>query len=467
MADDLKTEKNGKVQINIIDQKMRVTIRINPPTDEHDPQLVLQDVLNELDKAGIKSGINEEIITQYIEEKKWGDLFVAAEGSYPGTGEDANIEYYFQTTKSLKPRISEDGHINYKEVDLVGSVSKDDILIKKIPATKGSNGKNVMGDELPGKTGKDINVTAGQGTYKDPADAMIIKAAADGIISFNPKTNIVEVQKLYVINGSVDFSTGNVNVKSSVDIKGDVSSGFSITTPYNVSVKGLVEHATISCEGTLTVKGGIVGDVQQVIKVGGDVHSGYIRNQRIKCGGSVYAATEILSSVIECGEEVTLTKPDGKIVGGKVIASNKIAAGTIGNKYDVPTEIEVGMNFEHREKYLKKYELVTEAHKQADEIKKKIDIINSRPPDIGTNARYKALKEQYQAAVGQWERMCEELKIIEKDYFNIEDPVVRVSKSVYPGVTIKIKHVVYEVKNELTHVMFRLNGDQIEYNPLK
>jgi uncharacterized protein (DUF342 family) len=125
------------------------------------------------------------------------------------------------------------------------------------------------------------------------------------------------------------------------------------------------------------------------------------------------------------------------------------------------------MNFEHRDRYLKKFELISETHKQAETIKKKIDIIDSRPPDPGTNASYKALKDQHKAAVEQWERMCADLKEIEKDYFNIKDPVVMISKSVYYGVTIKIKHAVYEVKKDLTNVIFRLNGDQIECTPIK
>ena len=54
MTDNQQVEKDGRVQINIIDDKMKVTARINPPTNEQDPPLVLKDVLELLDKAGIK-----------------------------------------------------------------------------------------------------------------------------------------------------------------------------------------------------------------------------------------------------------------------------------------------------------------------------------------------------------------------------------------------------------------------------
>jgi uncharacterized protein (DUF342 family) len=460
-------EKGVKINVSIVEAKMKAMVTIKAPENEQDLQVTLQDVLSTLKIAGVNYGINEEVINKYIEDKKWGETFLAAEGLPPSTGEDAKIEYYFPTSKSLKPRITAEGIIDYKEVDAVGSIGKDEILIKKIPAMIGSPGKNVMGDSIPGKFGKDTNVVAGGGTYKDPADQMIIRAAIDGVTAYNQNTNTVEVQKLYIIPGSVDFSTGNVHVKSSIEIKGDVNPGFILSTPYDIYVNGIIEHSTVTCEGTLTAKGGIVGDGQQLIKIGGDLHSGYIRNQRINCCGSVYASSEILSSVIECKDEVVITKMEGIILGGKITASNKVSAGRIGNKYDVPTEIEVGINFCVRDKYLSKLDAIKESNKQIDEIRKKIDIINSRPPDLVSNNRFKSLNEQLRAAIEQCDRLNIDLKEIEKEYYNVNAPVVNVYRKVFPGVTIKIKNSVFEIKEELSHVMFRLNGDKVEYISLK
>jgi len=467
MSESVNNVIGGRVQVEVLDQKMKAMVCIKAPTKDDEPELVLQDVLVSLKLAGVKFGINEKIIDKYLNEKKWDQLFVAAEGVYPTVGNDAIFGYNFSTTKSLKPQITDNGHIDYKEINVICSANKDDLLVKKIAATQGTSGTDVFGNELPGKLGKDFVITAGSGTYKDPKDASIIKAASDGIIIYNEKSLIVEVQKLYAIPGCVDFSTGNVHVKSSVDVGGDVKTGFSITTPYDINVKGRIEHATIECEGNLNVKGGIVGDGKQVIKVGGDIHTGYIRDQQIICKGGVYAATEISGSIIESGDEVTLVKPDGRIVGGKIVASSKIVAGGAGNKYDVPTILEVGVNFEHRDRYLKKFEQINESHKQAETIKKKIELMDSTLPDPGMNAAYKAVKDQHKAALEHWERMCADLKEIEKDYFNVDNPIVMIMKTVFNGVTVKIRHAVYEVKQDMNHVMFRLNGDQIECSPIK
>jgi uncharacterized protein len=467
MPETIPTDIAERIKVDIIEQKMKAVVLLKPPQNENEPPISFEQVIEELENAGVKYGINEEVIKEIIGEQKWSEMFAAAVGTPPSVGNDASIEYHFQTNKSLKPHILEDGHIEYKDVNIVNSVEKDDVLIKKIPPTIGLPGMNICGEEIPGKPGKDINITVGHNTYKDPSDNTVIKASIEGIIFFNPRENSIEVQNLFVVPEAVDYSTGNINVKSSVEIKGDVKPGFKVSTPYNVSVKGTIEHAGINCGGNLTVKEGIVGDGKAVIFVGGDLHSGYINNQQIKSLGGVYAASEIRNSIIESEDEVVIVKMGGIIIGGKITASKKICAPTIGNIYNVPTELEVGINFEYKEKFMHKIESKHTVQKQMEEIRKKIDVINSKPPDLGSNSRLKNLKAELQAAIDQLERINKDLHEIEKDYYNIPDPVICVAKTVFPGTIIKIKHVVLEVKEELNHVMFQLHEDQIEHTGLK
>ena len=54
--------------------------------------------------------------------QKWGEKIEIAEGVFPTQGNDAELEFYFENDKSLRPQITEDGHIDYKEVHFVDSV---------------------------------------------------------------------------------------------------------------------------------------------------------------------------------------------------------------------------------------------------------------------------------------------------------------------------------------------------------
>ncbi len=426
----------------------------NPPNAE--------DLNKIIDQAGIKFGIKSETIKEILEgERKDGRLLIA-EGMPPQAGEDAKLEFNFKTDKSLRPKILDDGHIDYKEISLVNSVTKDDVLITKTEAKPGIKGTDIFGKEIHAIPGKDFDIVVGPGTYKDPKDSLVIKASADGIIFYNDKKRSVEVQKLYTVPKSVDFSTGNINVKSSVDIKGDVKPHFSITTPYNVQVKGIVENATITCGGTLSVLGGIVGDGKQVIEATGDIHSGYINNQRIKCHGSVYISTEVRNTYIDCDDEVIIVKDSGVIIGGKISATNKISAATVGNAYYVPTELELGVKLELKEKYLAKEAEKNAMQKQVDEIKKEIEEAGQDALNEVGSPYLKNLNARGKECTEKLEKLRKEFKEIEVEYHNVANSVVTISRKVYPGTTIKIKNAVFEVKEELSNVKFVYESGMIK-----
>ncbi|GAG40034.1 unnamed protein product, partial [marine sediment metagenome] len=244
------------------------------------------------------------------------------------------------------------GHVDFKKIEVVHSVEKDDVLVIKTPVKLGANGMDVLGNEIPPMDSIDIELQPGQGTYRDKKDSLILRAATNGVVSYNPNNHTVEVHQVYVIQDSVDFSTGNVDVTCSVEIKGDVKEGFYVRTPYDIEVKGVVEDANISCKGNLKVHAGISGEGISIINVGGDIHTGYIYNQTLKCDGSVYVKSIIRTANVESNDEIVVTGARGVIMGGHITATNKISAEFIGNTNYIPTVIEVGVNSNLKEDFL-------------------------------------------------------------------------------------------------------------------
>ena len=467
MAENPPKVTGQTIKVDITDRKMKAFISVKEP-DAGQPQSVNTNDLNyALEKAGVKYGVKEEVVNEIITGKKWGQKFLVALGTDPTPGEDGRVEYFFPTEISLRPQIKEDGRVDYKEISVVNSVEKDALLVRKTAPTLGTKGVDVTGTAVAAVNGKDINISLGQGVSKDKDDALLIKATVDGVVFFNPRNGNLEVQQLYIIPGSVNYSTGNVHVKSSVEIRGDVEAGFSIATPYNVEVKGVVEVAKVTCEGTLKVKDGITGDGVNLIKVGGDLHSGYLNNQRIQCGGSVYIATEIRNSFIECEDEVMIMKPNGIIIGGKITAASKVTAPTIGNIYSIPTEIEVGIIPKFKEKFITKDKERAVVQKQMDELKQKISAIAQNSREGTIDPRLAAYKNQWVDCSAKLETLINEAKEFEEAYQNVADPGVYVTKTVYPGVLIRIKSVNYEVHEELSHVMFKLVEDEIVHSPYR
>jgi len=452
------------IKIQVTEKNTKVVLFIKEPDPEKPFEITNQNIYDALYQAGVEYGINKEIIENIIVEKKWGEKFVVAEGVLPVPGESAKIEFKFPTEKTLKPQVKEDGKIDYKEASVLKSVEKDEILAEKIGAKLGEKGIDVFGNEIPAVYGKDIEMPiAGPGTYKDPGNSSLIKSSIEGVVYYNPRNRTIEVQKLYIVPGSVDYSTGNINVKSSIEIRGDVKPGFSVTSPYNIQIKGVAEHAIIVCEGTLKVTNGIIGDGKQTIKVGGDIHAGYINNQNINCGGSIYVANEIRHSIIECDSEVIITKTDGVIVGGKITAPSKITAPIIGNQYNITTELEVGLREKYREEYVRR-------HKELKILKGKIDeqqdLINSMMKkaalmDSPHSTRLNSLLEQSDKLISSYEKLKSETQEFEDNFFSVKNPTIIVTKIVYPGTIIRIKYAMFEVKEELYNVTFRLIDGEV------
>jgi len=457
MPDSVLETVEPKLQVDIADNNMCAYITLIKPASEQG-NVSEDEIYNQLYEAGVNFGVRENEISLIAEGKKEGERFLIAEGVYPVHGKDSLSEFYFSTGSSFKPKVSENGHIDYKDVDLVKSVLKDTVLIKKTSATPGINGYDVTGKELKALPGKNTDISLGAGVYRDSADNNVVKAAVDGIIFYDEKKNTLEVQKLYKVQKSVDYHTGNINVKSSVEVEGDVKPYFKITTPYNIQIRGIIDNASVNCGGSLSVTGGIVGDGKQLICVSGDVHTAYINNQYVKCCSSIYVNSEIRNSIIECEDEIVMVKGSSVIIGGKISAKNKIVAAIVGNIYSVRTEIEVGMRLEYGEVYNKKLSEKKVLKKKVETLKAEIaDFTEGRPEETAYIDTLFARMEESDIMLGKIQK---EISEIESNYYNCSNPVIQISGRIYPGVIIRMKHAMMEITEEMSHVQFYLDEDE-------
>jgi uncharacterized protein len=466
MAEKEQTSLASRIKVEVTDGNMKAFLEIKAPETEGAVPITSKDIEDILSEKKVAFGINNALIDEIIEGGKWGEKLLIAKGMYPPPGKDAKFRFYFPTDKSFKPQIKEDGHIDYHESSIVNSVTKDTVLAKKIPAKAGSIGMNVLGDELSSITGKDISIRLGTGVYHDSEDDNIIKASVDGVVFYDAARNYLEVKKSYLVEGSVDFSTGNINVKSSIEIKEDVNPGFSVRTLYDVQINGSVDKAVISCEGSLKVVKGIIGDGKQLISVGGDIHASYINGQNVVCKGSLYVSSEIRNSNIECGGEVVLVKNNGVILGGKVFATDKITTAVIGNKYYIPTEVEVGILLDQRDKHDNKKEELVATKSIIGNYNSKIAQLSEQPGDEEIELEIAALKEECDTFVLHLDKLKKDILELEKQGIGRDAPVVCVTKTVYPGTIIKLRCALYEVKEPLSRVKFSVEDDVITYTTL-
>lgn len=462
---DLTPDISHFLKVKVSEDKMQASLVVENIDDAAPDVFSEQSVFRVLHDSGVKYGLKKERVQQLFDKNENTEVLIA-EGLKPIKGENALLEYFFPTEHSLKPKIHKDGHVDSKEVNLIHSVEKDAILVEKTPASAGELGYDIFGKEIPTVNGDDVIVKPGLNTYVDEENDLIIRASCDGVIKYKPKDHMVEVDPVCKIKGSVDYTTGNLRVNSSVEVAVNVKPGFEITTPYDVEIKGMVDRANINCGGNLVVRLGITGDGQNKIKAGGDIQAVYIHHQNVICEGSLHVANEIRDSRISVKNEILLASSKGLIVGGTLSAVNGVRASTIGCVTSVPTKIKVGLNPEYKAAYLSKKEKLDEIAEEINEIREVVSKIITTSAHGAKDYRLNRFKTDWQKLTQEQVPLEKEVQELKALLYCAERPEVIVLDCIYPACDIKIEDVAFRVTNEMRQVKFRLVKGEILYTSL-
>ena len=148
------------MEINISLDKMKVICRFYPPS-VGGALMNTKDILSDLAFHKVKFGINENAITNFLENRQYCMDYVFAVGLQPVHGKDAKIEYFFNTNKNLQPKRNEDGSVDYKELNTISHIKAGDLLARLIKEDPGTPGKNVYGEEIKPRTVRPLRLEYG------------------------------------------------------------------------------------------------------------------------------------------------------------------------------------------------------------------------------------------------------------------------------------------------------------------
>ena len=153
----------------------------------------------------------------------------------------------------------------------------------------------------------------------------------------------VFVSDVYIVPANVDNSTGNIEYSGSVEIKGNVNSGFTVEAGGNITVGGIVEGATLKAGGDIVVARGIHGMSKALLQAGKSVTVKFIENAEVYSDESINTDS-ILHSNVSAKYEVRVQGKKGFISGGKIRAGSKVLTQTLGSEMGASTRIEVGVS---------------------------------------------------------------------------------------------------------------------------
>ncbi len=294
-----------------------------------------QDLKRAVGEAGITFGLLGERLGQASQPSREARTLVLARGVPAERGEDAWIEPLIDD--QLHFTVHEDGSMDFRDAHKVKEVTVGRPLARCHHNGAGQDGMTIRGEPIPAEAGSTIDYAAfvGEGVAFSKEDPKVMEALRDGVF-VRELRGVIKVLDVVVIDGDVDMSTGNVDSRFPVVITGDVKAGFQVKSSSDITVRGVIEDARVSAQGSLTVTRGILPGKQRV-KAHADIVALYISGRTVKAR-SLFVGQEIRHGHIEC---TGMLQARG-IIGGEVQVADHIAAASLGTDNEEPTEVRVG-----------------------------------------------------------------------------------------------------------------------------
>jgi len=443
-----------RIELEISKDEMTATVRLNMAADEIQAQRdqLGSEIIALLNGQGIRNGILREIFTMPLEP---GQKIVVAEGIPAVHGEDAEIRYYQLEDK--KPVIKTDGSVNHYELNLIDQVSKGDWLGEKIPPTEGRPGTTVNGKPLKPKEGKDKRLKYDPRTVEevDEGDRVVLKARVDGAVRY--REGKVGVDNHLVIGGNVDYSTGNIDFDGFVTVEGTVEDGFVVVAERDITINGEMGIGAVgrieSRNGSIFIKGGVNGKGIAEIIAAKNIYVKFSNEANLTAGQSISVGLYALDSVLK-SRKVFVNPQGGKLIGGEVHADHQVVTGSIGNKYERKTVV----NVKGFERLNVKEELDTvlvqyrELIKEADGVRRQLEIFetNMGKLDERAVATYQVLTHQYDGILNEALRLNDRINELQEILKTRGEGEVKVLQAVYPKTMLEIKNMQKKVREMTT-----------------
>ncbi len=454
-------------RVMISPDKMTATCRFYPPSTSG-ATLTIDDIKSTLKLQGVTKGYDDQAIDSYMSDRHYCTDYVLAKGLAPTMGQDASIEYFFNTNPNLKPKLNEDGSVDFFSLSAISLVKKGDKLATLTREVPGEPGYNVVGDVLPPHEVRKLMLKYGR-NITISEDELSIFSEVDGHATL--VEGKVFVSDVYEVS-DVDTATGNIEYAGNVCVLGNVKTGFSVKAEGNVEVRGVVENAMIDATGDVTIARGMNGMSKGTINAGGNVIAKFLENANVNAGGYVHAEA-ILHSNIVCKGDVTVTGKKGFITGGSIKTPATVSAKTIGSSMGGDTDIEVGTD----------PKLTLKANSLTAEIaaaKKKIEQAEPVLATIGARIKageqlrpeqvlyFKQLSEQYKEMKADLEEKINEMNIVmdKIDEAGPGESCVKVEGYAYPGTKITINEATTILSKPVQHGKFVRDGADVRVKGL-
>jgi len=279
-----------------------------------------------------------EALEQIIAAPKCEDAqpcrVVVARAIPPVHGVDGRVEWLVE--EGHPPPVDEHGNLCFYDQSAFTMVTAEQVIGRVIPPTLEQDGRDVFGKPIASRKGLPADPKLDETIAVNEAAELV--AMITGVFTNKgPKPTIREHLE---VQGYVDFSTGNITFDGDVTVRGGMRDLFRLITTGRVEIRGLVEAATIECEGDLLLAGGMAGREHGLIRAGGNVVARHLNATRLIVKGDLQIDKEMIGCQANVGGRVLC--PKGSIIGGVLNTPREFLIAVLGSQAGVETTVELG-----------------------------------------------------------------------------------------------------------------------------
>lgn len=452
--------KENDLKIGIKPDQMQAYLSMD--SDLPGRYFTVSEIMELLEEEKIVHGVMRHVIDEMVSSANKSDEVIRdviiAEGSPVTEGIATRIEYHFNADGTLDLTEDGSGNIDFKELNLINNVKKDDLLATLIRGQEGRPGLDIYGNTVqPNPVLIEISLATGK-NVRMSEDGKTCYADRDGQVFLRRK--LIEVSPIYMVPHDVDLNTGNISFNGSVVVHGNVLAGFSIRAKEDVTILGIVEAADITSGGNVFIKGGIKGNDRGKILCRGELITSFIESGVVESHGNLRVNTSIVNSTIICHGIISMGQKKGQIVGGEVLAARGIKCREAGSKFGVNTVLTIGdkslvrKKLEDLELEVKEiegeYQQILSGMQQHERLFINLKMLpeDKKKPLLAILARKEELKSQMK---GFEDRKAKLMILLNMRCFS----ELRVTRHCHPNVSITIGHSHMHVKEEYTNRIFR------------
>tara|TARA_R110002110_G_scaffold119309_2_gene293756 strand:- start:42637 stop:44790 length:2154 start_codon:yes stop_codon:yes gene_type:complete len=479
---EIAQRKDAEVIIKIANDEMsaKMTVMASFGGDGISMELIKKAIKNE----GIEYKTCDQSVLDSIVKQQTVQDCVFAKGIKPKDGLDTTFEALCSSTTEHAPVKDDMGKVDFLQVKDFTNVKPGEPLMRRIPASKGVNGCDVLGRSVPAKAGVEKKFSEQcKGVEVDPNDENLLVAVERGYPVI--LEDGVRVEDILVFD-KVDLQTGNINYDGCVLISGKISPGMVIHVTGDVVIKDTINNATIIAGNNIIIDGGVMGsDIKGEVNdkdegtkhnnynahlsAGGFIKANFISRADLVAQGNIEIKEYIAHSIAFSNQKILLGQKGGKgqVIGGKITAKRGIVLNIAGAPASVRTKIVVGYTPEAK-KELK--ELQMEKLQKSDRLKQMLYYLEHNPEQVyaindnpESLEKFKKFNTDLLALTDRLSLLNNRLYECKLDILNSHQEGIEVKQQVFTNVSFDINNTKRRIENDITGAgTFVFSHDEIK-----